>query len=86
MNHKSIHQKLEDVARKYLRIGMLHKSQMIDTHTLTNCQIEKALKAAYLMGEKNGYKRGYEDASHLCECSMEEIISPIKIDKTNMMV
>lgn len=86
MNHKSVHQKLEDIARNQLGIGILHKSQMIDTHTLTNHQIEKALKAAYLMGERNGYKHGYEDASHLCECSMEEIISPIEIDKTNIMV
>ncbi len=31
-------------------------------------QLEKALKAAYLAGEKCGYKHGFKDATTACDC------------------
>jgi len=86
MKHKNINQKLEDVARNHLGIDVFGRAFIIDSYTVSNKQIEKALKAAYLLGEKSGYKHGYNDASEACPCSMDEEVeieskSPLDILK-----
>jgi Rad3-related DNA helicase len=72
MKHKNLNQKLEEIARTHLGIDVFSKAPSFDSHEITNRQIEKALKAAYLLGEKSGYKHGFSDAKEACPCSLEE--------------
>lgn len=72
MKHKNINQKLEDIARTHLGVNVFSKAFIFDSHNLTNRQIEKALKSAYLLGEKAGYKHGFGDAKEACDCELHE--------------
>lgn len=72
MNHKNLNQKLEEIARKHLGVDVFDKALIIDSHDVTNLQIEKALKAAYLLGETSGYKHGFGDAKEACDCEFHE--------------
>ena len=59
---KTLQQQLEELTTKHLGISSLNKSHNDDYHELTIYQIEKILKSVYLLGEKQGYKHGFEDA------------------------
>lgn len=88
---KSIHQKLEEIAKNHLEIPSLHKSQQHDRYNFSIQQIEKALKYAYLMGERYGYKHGFSDARQTCDCPLDYVfpitaISPLVIDKPKTVV
>jgi len=72
MKHKNLNQQLEEIARTHLGIDVFSKALVVDTHDITNRQIEKALKAAYLLGEKSGYKHGFGDAKEACDCELHE--------------
>jgi hypothetical protein len=86
MKHKNINQKLEDIARIHLGMDVFSKAPTFGSHEINNRQIEKALKAAYLLGEKSGYKYGFGDAKEACPCSMDEEVeneskSPLDFSK-----
>jgi hypothetical protein len=72
MKPKNINQKIEDIAKKHINI--VFTESMDDIHEVTNVQIENALKAAYLLGEKTGYKHGFKDAKVACDCILEKNI------------
>jgi len=61
-NIKTLQQQLEELTKKHLGIASLSKSHNSDMHELSIYQIEKILKSVYLLGEKQGYKHGFEDA------------------------
>jgi len=82
MKHENIHKKLEELSRNYLAIFSLHKSQHDELHEVSVKQVEKALKSAFLVGERFGYKYGFEDAKQAYECSLEEKV----VDSENKMV
>jgi hypothetical protein len=86
MKNQNLHQQLEDLARLHLRVMSLHKSKHSEVYTVSVQQIEKALRSAFLKGEKIGYKQGFSDAKQACNCSLDDIILPINIDKTEAMV
>ncbi len=71
-NIKSLHESVEDVARKYLGIPALYKRGYRGTSNLTDKQVEKALREAFKMGEQEGYTRGFSDAKIACDCSLED--------------
>jgi len=86
MKHKNLNQKLEEIARTHLGIDIFSKALIFDSHEITNRQVEKALRAAYLLGEKSGYKHGFGDAKEACDCVLQEDldetpISPIDFSK-----
>lgn len=85
-NIKSLRGSVEEVARKYLGIPALYKRGHGGTSNLTDKQIEKSLREAFKMGEKEGYDHGFNDAKTACECSLDEQIIPIKFDKQNRFV
>jgi len=70
MKYKNIHERIEDIARRYLGIDSLKNIQRGE---FTTYQVEKALKAAFSMGEKLGYSHGFKDAKEACNCSFEHI-------------
>lgn len=72
MKHKNLNQRLEEIARTHLGIDVFSKALIVDSHDITNRQIEKALKAAYLLGEESGYKHGFGDAKEACDCDLHE--------------
>jgi hypothetical protein len=91
MKVKDVNKKLEDIARKYCGVASLgHIQPEEGTQTITIYQLEKALKSAFLSGEKAGYKQGFSDAKQACNCVLDDIcddiISPVKIGKTKMVV
>jgi hypothetical protein len=94
MKVKDVNKKLEEIARKYCGVASLkHIQQGEEIQTITIYQLEKALKSAFLSGEKAGYKQGFSDAKQACNCILDEVdifpkemFSPIKIDKTEVVV
>lgn len=89
MKNQNLHQRLEDLARLHLRVMSLHKSKHSEIYTVSVQQVEKALRSSFLKGEKAGYKQGFSDAKHACNCSLDDIMSeifPVKIDKTKEVV
>ena len=78
MKLKSLKDKLEVLARKHLGFSSLKKENQTETRTVTVYQIEKVLMAVYLMGERNGYKYGLNDARMTCDCDMDVITEEVK--------
>lgn len=72
MKHKNLNNRLEEIARINLGINIFSKALLFDSHVITNRQIEKALKSAYLLGEKSGYKHGFGDAKEACDCDLHD--------------
>ena len=79
MKTQSVHQKIEELVQNYLNIPSLHKDRRYDRHDVSVQQVEKALRAAFLMGEKLGYSHGFNDASEACDCSLEDHVHETKI-------
>lgn len=87
MKSISIHQKLEEVARKHLGLTTLNRLHQGDTYIVSAHQIEKALKAALMMGEQSGYMNGYKDATSICKklnVSVDEIENLNKLSKNSI--
>lgn len=77
---KSLRESVEDVAKKYLGIPALYKRGYNGVSSLTDKQIEKALREAFKMGEKEGYAHGFSDAKIACDCSLEDCYNTEKLD------
>ena len=70
MKIENIHNKILQIAKTYLNIYSFYNK-----HELTSVSVgsvEKALKTAFLQGERLGYEHGFNDAKEACECSLEE--------------
>lgn len=74
MKYKNVNDRLEELARNYLEIPSFYTSELSEKHEVSGQQLEKALKAAYLIGEKNGYSNGFGDAKYACNCSLDHFI------------
>lgn len=75
MKDMNINQQLDKISQK--NFG---SSCVKGRYELTILQVKKALKEAYLLGEKNGYKHGFTDASAVCDCSIEASVNDLLVD------
>jgi hypothetical protein len=74
---KMIRESVEEIARMYFGIPTLYKEHQGGSISLTHKQIERALRESYKMGERSGYRCGYDDAKEACDCVLDE--KPVEV-------
>jgi hypothetical protein len=81
---KMIRESVEEIARMYFGIPTLYKEVQGGSISLTHKQIEKALKESYKMGERSGYKCGYNDAKESCDCVLDEKLVEVPLSTIDL--